>query len=418
MKVAVIGAGASGVSSAKHIKENGFECDVFEMAEGLGGTWIYTDDVGEDKYGFPVYSAMYKNLRTNLPKEVMGFPDFPVASDKKSYLTQNEVLELLNQYVDHFQLRNLIKFNCMVTDVRPVKENKWQLTYIHKPSKEYHTLIYDAIMVCNGHYNQPFWPKFEGQEHFSGTIDHSHTFRSAQKFEGKNVIIVGAGPSGLDLTLQVSKYAEKVYFSHHSSQAAKTIFPINVEHKPDIKRIIDGGTVEFVDDSCCCVDAIILCTGYKYNFPFLHESCGITVDDNFIQPLYKHMINLEMPTMCFIGIPFTVCTFHMFDLQARYFCKYLNGSLSLPSTEEMREDTNKDMQRRWANGIQKKQAHGMGEYQQEYYDDLASAADTKPINPVLVKLRDYSVQQLYENLIHFRENKYKIIDRETFVRVN
>lgn len=63
MRVAIIGAGAAGLSSARHVSANGHECEVFELASQLGGTWVYTDDVGIDKYGFPVYSAMYQGLR-------------------------------------------------------------------------------------------------------------------------------------------------------------------------------------------------------------------------------------------------------------------------------------------------------------------------------------------------------------------
>ena len=32
-------------------------------------------------------SGMYKNLRTNLPKEVMAFPDFPFKKSKQSFVT-------------------------------------------------------------------------------------------------------------------------------------------------------------------------------------------------------------------------------------------------------------------------------------------------------------------------------------------
>lgn len=63
MRVAIIGAGAAGLSAARHVSADGHECKVFEMGAQLGGTWVYTDDVGTDKYGFPVYSAMYKGLR-------------------------------------------------------------------------------------------------------------------------------------------------------------------------------------------------------------------------------------------------------------------------------------------------------------------------------------------------------------------
>ncbi|XP_018577185.1 senecionine N-oxygenase [Anoplophora glabripennis] len=417
MNVAIIGAGAAGLASARHVSANGFKCDVFEMREQLGGTWIYTDDVGNDRYGYPVYSAMYKGLRTNLPKEVMGFPDFPIPEQKKSYLTQAEILDFLNLYADFFNLKELIKFNTMVIDIHPLENNQWELTYVDKPTNERITNTYDAVMICNGHYNEPVMPNFLGQENFTGKIEHSHSFRSPECNKDQRVLVVGAGPSGLDLTLQVSRVAKYVVLSHHSPEANKTEVPENVEKKPDIKRIINFEMVEFVDGSCCGFDVILLCTGYKYSFPFLHESCGVTADDNYIQPLYKHMIHIEKPTMCFIGIPFNVCAFQMFDLQARYFCQSLNGSMRLPSSEEMRMHTDREMQRRWEKGYSKRQAHMMGQYQEEYYNDLAADANTIPIAPVLVKLRDLSVKRLYDDLLNFREDRYKIVDNETYVRV-
>ncbi|RZC35902.1 FMO-like domain containing protein, partial [Asbolus verrucosus] len=109
MRIAIIGAGAAGLASARHATAEGMECEVFEMKPELGGTWIYTDDVDKDQYGLPVYSSMYKNLIINVPKEMMGFPDFPIPEQERCYLTQAEILEFLNNYVDHFNLKELIR---------------------------------------------------------------------------------------------------------------------------------------------------------------------------------------------------------------------------------------------------------------------------------------------------------------------
>lgn len=105
-----------------------------------------------------------------------------------------------------------------------------------------------------------------------------------------------------------------MYLSHHSKDPINTKYPSNVIMKPDVKEITKTG-VNFFDGSIADLDIICYCTGYKYSFPFLHEDCKIVVDENHIQPLYKHMINIEYPTMCLIGIPFNVCAFQMFDLQ-------------------------------------------------------------------------------------------------------
>lgn len=202
----------------------------------------------------------------------------------------------------------------MVVEIRPF-EDKWQIKSIYKPTKEEIVDIYDAVMICNGHYNDPIVPKIPGQEKFKGEIVHSHQYRSPERFKNQSVLVIGAGPSGLDLALHISSVAKQVVLSHHTKEAVNTEYPSNVTKKPDVSLVKDEEELEFVDGSCCRFDTIIYCTGYRYSFPFLHESCGVTVDDNHIQPLYKHMIHIERPTMCFIGIPFNVCAFQMFDLQ-------------------------------------------------------------------------------------------------------
>lgn len=39
----------------------------------------------------------------------MGFPDFPVPEQEKSYLTQQEIWEFLHLYADNYNLKPLIK---------------------------------------------------------------------------------------------------------------------------------------------------------------------------------------------------------------------------------------------------------------------------------------------------------------------
>lgn len=61
--IAVIGAGASGLTTARHAIAQGHYVTVFEQNDQLGGVWVYTDDVGKMKNGLKVHTAMYKGLR-------------------------------------------------------------------------------------------------------------------------------------------------------------------------------------------------------------------------------------------------------------------------------------------------------------------------------------------------------------------
>lgn len=91
--------------------------------------------------------------------------------------------------------------------------------------------------------------------------------------------------------------------------------------------------------------------------------------------------------------------------------------MRLPSSDEMRMHAEEEMQSRWAKGYSKRQAHMMGQYQEAYYNDLAADANTIPIAPVLVKLRDVSVKRLYDDLLNFREDRYKIVDNNTYIKI-
>ena len=87
-------------------------------------------------------------------------------------------------------------------------------------------------------------------------------------------------------------------------------------------------------------EAVILATGYHYNFPFLTPECGVSVENRVVQPLYKHLISIANPSLSFIGLPvqvlirlnhfknyktiaFQICPFPQFDLQVSAALKYM-----------------------------------------------------------------------------------------------
>lgn len=63
LDIVVIGAGASGLASAKNAIEQGHNVDIFEKTGVLGGVWFYTDETGKDEYGVEIHTPMYMKLR-------------------------------------------------------------------------------------------------------------------------------------------------------------------------------------------------------------------------------------------------------------------------------------------------------------------------------------------------------------------
>ncbi|XP_047118134.1 flavin-containing monooxygenase FMO GS-OX5 isoform X1 [Schistocerca piceifrons] len=416
MRIAIVGAGAAGLASARHVQASeNHSCVVFERSTHIGGTWVYTEEVGIASDGLPVHTSMYQNLRTNLPKEVMGFPDFPIPHREESYLPAKDILQFLNDYADHFGLRKHIKFQHVVTLVNP-RDVVWDVTVKNLASGEETVHEFDAVMVCNGHYFLPFVPSLPGSEKFRGRQTHSHDYRVPSLFKGRRVVVVGAGPSGMDLTLDISSQAELVILSHHFKEKIDTKFPDNVFQKPEIVSLGEE-SVTFADGSTYKVDDVFYCTGYQYSFPFLSEKCNVKVEDNRVQPLFKHTIHIDYPTLCFIGLPFYVCAFSLFDLQARFFLSLLDGGWQLPSREQMLRDTEAEAAERAAAGLCGRQFHMMGERQGRFYRELAAVGRVAPLPPVLAKLHDESSRRFLEDLPGYRRDVYRLLDDHSYVQL-
>ena len=45
-KIAIIGAGPSGLTALKNLITNGFDVTCFEMNDQIGGNWVYKDKTG------------------------------------------------------------------------------------------------------------------------------------------------------------------------------------------------------------------------------------------------------------------------------------------------------------------------------------------------------------------------------------
>ena len=64
LRVAVIGAGAAGLSALRHLTAcpSLFTALAFEQTSNVGGTWVYTEDTGVDRNRLPIHSSMYKHM--------------------------------------------------------------------------------------------------------------------------------------------------------------------------------------------------------------------------------------------------------------------------------------------------------------------------------------------------------------------
>ncbi|NXX51639.1 FMO4 monooxygenase, partial [Tricholaema leucomelas] len=241
--VAVIGAGVGGLASIKCCLDEGLEPTCFERSEDIGGVWHYTDSMDSRRV------SVYRSVITNTSKEMSCFSDFPYPEDFPNYLHHSLVLEYFRMYARHFDLLRHIRFKTTVLSVRKCPDfttsGQWEVVTEIDGVQELH--IFDAVMVCTGHFQEPYFPlaSFPGiNNRFKGQYLHSQEYKDVEAFRGKRVLVVGIGNTGGDLAVELSRVAAKVYLSTRSStwvfsRVSDHGFPLDMVHTTRFNHFLD-----------------------------------------------------------------------------------------------------------------------------------------------------------------------------------
>ncbi|XP_033761143.1 dimethylaniline monooxygenase [N-oxide-forming] 2-like [Pecten maximus] len=421
-RVAVIGAGVAGLSALRNLltSKKDYVPTCFERGSDVGGLWLYNKNTHVDDNGMPVFTSIYRDLITNIPKHLMAFPDFP-HKPGPSFLSRPEVCDYLQRYADLYDLRKYIKMNTFVQDVRPNSTDchtKWTVSYFDVRNKEeVHTEVFDAVIVCNGHHEKMNSPEIEGIEEFQGEVFHSHHYRTPENFKGKNVVVLGASFSGQDIAVGISAYAKQVFLSH-LKDTLPTALPGNVVQKTGIKKMTKSRVV-FLDDTEEEVDVLVFCTGFLAQFPFLSEDI-IQVNSERITPLYKHIVHIKFSTLLFVGIPRLLSYFPQNFEIAKVVVAILDGTVALPPEDQMIEDAENDFADRKREGLDDTKAHfmGDGDRQWRFNKDIAKLAGLDPLPTSFQRLWDYVTIQRDTKFLTFRKQNFEITDTESFVEIN
>ncbi|KAF2325528.1 hypothetical protein GH714_029849 [Hevea brasiliensis] len=179
------------------------------------------------------------------------------------------------------------------------------------------------------------------------------------------VILIGSSLSAAEISREIAGVAKEVHVAARSvtdeTYEQRTGYD-NMWFHSMIERVHDDGSVVFRNGRVVVADIILHCTGYKYHFPFLETNGIVTVDDNRVGPLYKHVFPPSLaPFLSFVGIPRKIFPFAMFELQSKWIAGVLSGRIDLPSKEEMMEDVEAFYLQLEASNVPKSYTHNMGD---------------------------------------------------------
>ena len=383
----IIGAGCSGIVTAKALADRGIPFDWFEMSDRIGGQWAFENPNGR--------SAAYRSLHIDTSKEQLQLSDFPMPANTPHYLHHTQVLSYLQAYVEHFGLSGKVRLKTEVTEAKLDGQGRWRIRFGNGEAR-----AYDALFVCNGHHWDCRWPEPPYPGHFDGQQIHSHAYRdpfTPVDFRGKRALVVGMGNSAMDIANELCPrhIAEKLFVSTRRGAhifprfllgkpadkgklypwlplslqrwVGRAIYHTTVGHmedyglpKPDHRlfeahisvsdtlpsyvaagdiemrpaiRELAGDSVVFEDGRREKIDIIVWATGYKVSFPFFDPSF-ISAPGNRL-PLFKRVMKPGTPNLFFIALAQpSITLFALADRQSKWIAAYLAGEYALPEVEE------------------------------------------------------------------------------------
>ncbi|WP_454782616.1 flavin-containing monooxygenase [Legionella sp. WA2022007384] len=396
-KIAIIGAGASGLTSAEAALEEGIVPTLFEMSFRIGGVWGPDIRKPEDK------GSAWPGMKVNISRHTGAFSNFSWPRDAADFPTTQEVYDYLSSYATHFDLFPYIRFGCRVTEVLE-QDGKWLIRW-----QENQTTLkeesFDSIIIASSKFTSPSVPNFKGLEQLNDKMLHSSKYKSAKEFAKKRVLIVGGSLSGTSIAEEIAKVTDvihllrkerwvikryrssdpknngpflprdllKTYNSAQTPLSKEELYQFMLQHCSEqqevpewhmspsspvgfvvaddyFKEVRSGrlkpirGEIDYFLNSSVVLkdgrtiefDVVIFCTGYERDLSFLPESLRL----NPTSPLYEDTFPLDTKNLAYIGMypGARGAVFPLVELQARYACGVFSGRLKLPSIDLMKEE--------------------------------------------------------------------------------
>ena len=178
--VVVVGAGPSGLAVARELEHrHGIATLVIDRAAAPAISW----------------RTRYDNFRLNTNGFLSHLPGQRIPLNAGRWPTKEDMVRYFDRYV---QQQNIaLKLGCEVYRINRAGGG-WCLDTsagdIRTP----------AIVLATGNYGRPTIPPWPGLKHFNGALVHSAEFRNAWPFQGRDVLVVGAGNSAADIAVQLA----------------------------------------------------------------------------------------------------------------------------------------------------------------------------------------------------------------------
>lgn len=197
-RVAIVGAGMSGIAMAKTLKSAGSDdFVVYEKAESVGGTWR---------------DNTYPGLTCDVPAHFYCYEDDLSPKWSRVFAPGSELRAYFEEVTEKRGLKEHIKFNSEIDEAK-YEDGRWKIR-----TKSGETDEADVLVCATGVLHHPNIPDIPGKDTFAGPSFHSALWDHSIPLEGKRVGIIGNGSTGVQIVTALSEQCEQVTLFQRTPQ--------------------------------------------------------------------------------------------------------------------------------------------------------------------------------------------------------
>lgn len=184
VRVAIVGAGFSGLGLAIRLKQWGIDdFVVLERGDDVGGTWR---------------DNTYPGCACDVPSHLYSFSFALNPNWTRTYSPQPEIWDYLRQCAERFGITHYIRYHeGMLGAAWDAHDHCWHITTTRGQ------LTADVLALGNGPLSEPSLPSIPGIERFAGTLFHSARWDHAHDLAGERVAVIGTGASAIQFVPRI-----------------------------------------------------------------------------------------------------------------------------------------------------------------------------------------------------------------------
>ncbi|CAL9748590.1 unnamed protein product [Musa acuminata subsp. burmannicoides] len=191
--VVIVGAGQSGLATAACLMALSVPCLILERDDCIASLWR---------------KRCYDRVTLHLKKQYLELPHAPHRPETPTYMPKWDFIRYLDDYAAGFRLRIDLRREVVSAEFDEA-EGRWRVKARRGEDGGVQEYAARYLVVASGENDEIVVPEIPGLAEFGGTVVHSSVYRSGSEYEGKAVLVIGCGNSGMEVALDLAEHGAR-----------------------------------------------------------------------------------------------------------------------------------------------------------------------------------------------------------------